>query len=226
MANFEQVNGKIKLRVTTLNVEPLSGKRSGSHGLNDLPLPKVALASELPPPRWDHSPGEVVSIVKDAIAQKTKVNDQIAALPADECSFESIPLAEAEGALQAITESMRLYQEVAPEESLRKASVEATTLTDDFNVEDKMRLDVFRAKANAEKNIRESGKWDSLTTEDKRVVDRMVLEGKRAGLDLPDEEREKLAQLQKELSAVCSEFGHVSRDMQSDDFVPWYLDPL
>jgi hypothetical protein len=37
-----------------------------------------------------------------------------------------------------------------------------------------MRLDVYQAKVAAQKNIKESGEWDKLSPEEKRLVDKMV----------------------------------------------------
>jgi hypothetical protein len=44
----------------------------------------------------------------------------------------------------------------------------------DFGVESSMRLDVFQAKVAAEKNIKDSGEWENLSAEEKRLVDKMV----------------------------------------------------
>lgn len=70
-----------------------------------------------------------------------------------------------------------------------------------------MRLDVFQAKVAAEKNLKESGEWDKLSNEERRLVDKMILDGKRAGLALPEKERDELMALQKELSQTCLEFS-------------------
>jgi len=37
-----------------------------------------------------------------------------------------------------------------------------------------MRLDVFQAKVAAEKNLKESGKWEKLGPEDQRLVEKLV----------------------------------------------------
>lgn len=76
-----------------------------------------------------------------------------------------------------------------------------------------MRLDVFRAKQAAEKNIKASGQ--KLTSEEQRLVDKMILDGTRAGLALPDKAREELTTLKKELSSTCLEFSvsHASRQI-------------
>jgi Zn-dependent oligopeptidase len=70
-----------------------------------------------------------------------------------------------------------------------------------------MRLDVFQAKLNAEKNIKKSGEWDKLSSEEKRLVDKMILDGKRDGLALPEKERNELMALKKVLSQTCLEFS-------------------
>jgi len=68
-----------------------------------------------------------------------------------------------------------------------------------------MRLDVYQAKLNAEKNIKASGR--KLNPEEERLVRKTVLDGKRSGLDLPEQERKELEKLQKELSQTCVEFS-------------------
>ena len=37
-----------------------------------------------------------------------------------------------------------------------------------------MRLDVFKAKVAAEKNLKDSGKWAQLSPEEQRLVEKMV----------------------------------------------------
>jgi Zn-dependent oligopeptidase len=69
-----------------------------------------------------------------------------------------------------------------------------------------MRLDVFQAKVAAEKNIKEKGEWEKLSPEEQRLVEKMVLDGKRAGLTLPEKERDELLTLQKGLSQTCLDF--------------------
>ena len=114
-------------------------------------------------------------------------------------------MADADTQLDSIVEPLSFYQNVSTSKELRDASNEAEVLVRDYGVEASMRLDVFRAKQAAEKNIAAAGK--TLSAEEQRLVDKMVLDGKRAGLTLPDEEREKLMQLKKELSQTCLEFS-------------------
>lgn len=72
----------------------------------------------------------------------------------------------------------------------------------EFGVEAEMRVDVFIAKKNAAANTK-----TQLKSEEQRLVDRMLLDGKRAGLDLPEEKRKLVTEKKKELSQLCVEFG-------------------
>lgn len=104
-----------------------------------------------------------------------------------------------------VTEPATFYQNVSPSKELRDASNEAEQLTNDFGVESSMRIDVFNAKIAAQKNIEASGK--ELNPEEQRLVEKMVQDGTRAGLALPEADRERLTVWKKELSQVCLEFS-------------------
>lgn len=68
-----------------------------------------------------------------------------------------------------------------------------------------MRVDVFRAKQAAEKAVQDQG--TALSDEEKRLLWKTMLNGRRAGLALSDDKREHLMGLKKELSQVCLQFG-------------------
>jgi len=85
-----------------------------------------------------------------------------------------------------------------------------------------MRLDVFQAKQAAEENIKQSKV--KLSDEEARLVEKMILDGKRAGLALPREKREELMRLQKELSQTCLQFS--KNFNEEDGFVSFTLKEL
>lgn len=114
-------------------------------------------------------------------------------------------LAYGEAALDPVAESLSFYENVSPSQELRDASSEAQGLVEAYRVERSMRLDVFRAKQAAEKSINDSNQ--DLAPEELRLVEKMILDGTHAGFGLPDEKREELTALKKELSAKCQEFN-------------------
>ena len=88
---------------------------------------------------------------------------------------------------------------------LRDASNDGKVLLREYGVEISMRLNVYQAKVNTEKNIRASD--HKLNPEEEQLVEKSLLDGKRASLDLPEKEREELEKLKKELSQTRTEFS-------------------
>ncbi|KAJ7784621.1 metallopeptidase MepB [Mycena metata] len=166
----------------------------------------MSITPPQPPPEWNHTPDDVTRLTKEAIAAHRAVEDQVGSLQPSECDFESTRLEAAETEYENLNEPLNFYQNVAPSKALRDASTAADSLVRDYGVESSMRLDVFQAKVAAEKNIKSSGVWEKLNSEEQRLVEKMILDGKRSGLDLPEAERNTLTVLQKELSQVCLEF--------------------
>ncbi|KZT23430.1 metallopeptidase MepB [Neolentinus lepideus HHB14362 ss-1] len=162
-----------------------------------------------PPPQWNHTAEDILTITREALAKCQATDDRVGALKPEECTFESVfrTLALSDAESESTLEPLFFYQNVSPSKDLRDASNAAEVLAREFSIESSMRIDVFQAKLAAERNIKESGKWEKLDAEEKRLVEKMVLDGKRAGLALPEEKREELKQLQKELSQTCLDFS-------------------
>jgi len=114
-------------------------------------------------------------------------------------------LAHSEAEFQVTTEPLSFYQNVSPSKELRDASNSAEQLVRDFGVESSMRIDVYNAKLAAQRNVEASGK--KLNPEEQRLVEKMVQEGRRAGLGLPEADRERLTGWKKELSQTSLEFS-------------------
>lgn len=123
-----------------------------------------------------------------------------------ECTSK-LPLAAAATRLSSVTEPLAFYNHVSPSKELRDASSEAESTVESYLIESSMRLDVFRAKVVAENNIKASGEWEKLSLEEQRLVHKLVLDGTRAGLGLPEETRTHLAALKKELKLACLEYN-------------------
>ena len=125
-----------------------------------------------------------------------------------------LALADGDAKSDSIVEPLTFYQNVSPSKELRDASNEAEAQVREYSVEVSMRVDLFKAKQAAQANIEKSDR--KLTAEEQRLVEKMIQDGTRAGLALPDKEREELTKLKKELSNVCLEFSVSLPVSQSD----------
>ncbi|EIN12760.1 metallopeptidase MepB [Punctularia strigosozonata HHB-11173 SS5] len=178
----------------------------------------AGLKAPYPPPRWTHTPELLTKEVQALIDQDKEISDRIAALPAKDCNFTSVflALAKSEATFSSVSEPLSFYQNVSPQKPLRDASNDADVVISAYGVENSMRKDLFDAKVAAKENMDRTGEYDKLDGEQKRLVDKMLQEGRRAGLALPEKERQQLSDLKKELSAVCLEF---SKNFNEEDGV-------
>ena len=95
------------------------------------------------------------------------------------------------------------YQNVATREELRGAANTAENLLRNHQLEMSMRLDIYQAEVNAAKNIGAS----SLNPEEMRLIKKLLLEGERDGLQLPEEQRKVVERLQKDLAEKENKFN-------------------
>jgi Zn-dependent oligopeptidase len=149
-----------------------------------------------PPPIWSHTPSSIISLTSAAIEATRTLHTKVASLDPSSHSFASVilPLAAAEARLESITEPLSFYQNVSVDKALRDASNEAEGMVRDFGIEASMRVDVYAAVKGAAEAVERAEKEEGvkLGAEEKRLVEKMILDGKRAGLALPEVERNVL----------------------------------
>ena len=170
-------------------------------------MSNAPLDNKLKAPRtlwqWDHSPSSIESITTGSIDRSRAILDEVAALSPAECNFDNVfrRLADDETCLESVAAPLQFYQYVSTSEELRNAANAAEVRLNEFGIESAMRVDVFKALKAAQENIDKSGK--KLSPEEQRLVEKMLLDGKRNGLDLPEETRNELTQVRL-IQLICN----------------------
>ncbi|KZV91237.1 zincin [Exidia glandulosa HHB12029] len=151
-------------------------------------------------PLWNHTPESLKAELDAVLASARSKLDAIVSLPPSERTFAA--LAELEATLSSRGEPLTFYQNVSTDGELRDASEKAENALKEFGIEREMRVDLFEVLKDA------STRTGPLSgdSEDARFVEKVLLEGKRAGLELPEEQRKELELLKKELSRLCVTF--------------------
>ena len=155
-------------------------------------------------PRWNHTPEQVTESTTTAIAAAKASHDGIAALDKPARTFESVfrGLADVEATLSSSGELLTFYQHVSTNKDLRDAAAAAEVKLNEFDIDTKMRVDLFEAAKDAQAAAGDL----SREPEQARLADKIILDGKRNGLDLPEDKRKELENLKKELSGLCVKF--------------------
>src|SRR5947208_5813613 len=141
-------------------------------------------------------------MMNDAIAKANKALDQIGSQDLKKVSFKSTVVALDDLAYQAGLAANRatIIKETNTNPEMRAAAENAIKVFQDWAVGVDYREDVYKAiKAFADTHPQLSG-------EDEKLLSEALRDYRRAGLDLPPDQRKEVEQLRKELSKLGTDF--------------------
>jgi len=150
------------------------------------------------PVKWSSfTATSIPQAVDSAIAKGNELLDTIASLPKGQRNFESVvrPYALAMGEIDRDVEPSLFLQYVSTHEAVRDASVAGDKKVQDWGLEALTRLDVFEALVDAKEQTEREGV--KLEAEERRLLDRLILDRKRNGLALEPKKREEYLQVRR-----------------------------
>src|SRR5256714_1792064 len=153
-------------------------------------------------PNWEQTPEAVEAAMKDAIAKANVALDQIGAQNLGKVTFKSTVVALDDATYQASLAANRatIIKETNTNPAMRTAGENAVKAFQDWAVGIDYREDVYKAvKAFADTHPK-------LTGEDEKLLKETLRDYRRAGLDLPADQRKEVEQLRKELSKLGTDF--------------------
>jgi Zn-dependent oligopeptidase len=148
---------------------------------------------------------QITQLGNELLEKSKQILDQVAAVPASEANFETVikPLAQIEAYRSIFSASSYFPQYISTSSEVRKASADVTQNLEAFEIESRMRKDLYTSVQNAIKNIEVS----ALSPEDQRFIEKLQLDFKRNGLDLADDKLEKLKEILKKISENSIKFS-------------------
>ncbi|KAM0786272.1 hypothetical protein ACM66B_001752 [Microbotryomycetes sp. NB124-2] len=158
------------------------------------------------PPKWVYTADDIRQTVDSSLRTTDDVLDSIGKLAPEECTFETVVrrLALRGGDQDKEIEPSLFMQYVSTDKDVRDASVAADKQAQDHGLSSLTRMDVYKAleaaKAHTEKND------IKLNPEEQRLLDRLLLDRTRAGLALPDDERNQLLEINKRIMSLEVDF--------------------
>src|SRR6266536_2216703 len=153
-------------------------------------------------PDWEQTPEAVEASMKDAIAKANAALDQIGAQDLGKVTFKSTVVALDDATYQAglAANKATIIKETNTNPAMRTAAENAVKAFQDWVVGVDYREDVYKAiKAFADTHPKLSGEDEKLFKETQRDY-------RRAGLELPPDQRKEVEELRKELSKLGTDF--------------------
>jgi len=153
-------------------------------------------------PDWEQTPEAVEASMKDAIAKANAALDQIGAQDVGKVTFKSTVVALDDATYQAglAANKATIIKETNTNPAMRTAGENAVKAFQEWAVGIDYREDVYKAiKAFADTHPK-------LTGEDEKLLKETLRDYRRAGLELPPDQRREVEQLRKELSKLGTDF--------------------
>src|SRR5256712_1996402 len=153
-------------------------------------------------PDWEQTPGAVEASMKDAIAKANNGLDQVGAQDLSKVTFRSTVVALDDLTYQAgiAANKATIIKETNTNPAMRRAAENAVKAFQEWAVGIDYREDVYKAiKTFADTHAK-------LTGEDEKLLKETLRDYRRAGLDLPPDQRKEVEQLRKELSKLGTDF--------------------
>ncbi|XP_051540636.1 thimet oligopeptidase-like [Myxocyprinus asiaticus] len=154
--------------------------------------------------RWDLTPEEIRHRTERLIQRTKQAYDSVGSVEIGKVCFENTlqVLADAKSDYAASRHVLDFPQYVSPCKEVRSASTEADKLLSDFDVEVRMRADVFQRLI----ALQEKQSTD-LLPESKRFLGRLLKLGKRNGLHLSKDIQEEVKSISKQISELSIDFN-------------------
>ncbi|HEY5991095.1 MAG TPA: M3 family metallopeptidase, partial [Candidatus Udaeobacter sp.] len=153
-------------------------------------------------PDWEQTPEAVEASMKHAIANGNSALDQIGAQDLSKVTFKSSVVALDDLTYQAgiAANKATIIKETNTNPAMRTAAENAVKAFQEWAVGIDYREDVYKAiKAFADTHPK-------LTGEDEKLLKETLRDYRRAGLELPPDQRKEVEQLRKELSKLGTDF--------------------
>jgi thimet oligopeptidase len=153
-------------------------------------------------PDWEQTPEAVEASMKDAIAKANAALDQIGGQNLEKVTFKSTLVALDDLTYQAgnAANKATIIKETNTNSAMRSAAEKAVKSYQEWAVGIDYRDDVYKAiKAFADTHPK-------LTGEDEKLLKETLRDYRRAGLELPPDQRKEVEQLRKELSKLGTDF--------------------
>ncbi|CEO95625.1 unnamed protein product (mitochondrion) [Plasmodiophora brassicae] len=179
--------------------------------LNDVPLEvfddairqasPIAAHSKL---RFDLDVDAIAALADEVITRSKQIEDGVAAVPDGKHTFENtvLPLADQERILSPIITSCEFMQHVHADKGIRDACADADKKVTAYFVESGMRKDVFDSLVRFDLSNPKG-----LDVEDRRLLDRLLRDFRRNGLELDEATRTRVQAIQKEITEKQIEFS-------------------
>ncbi|XDT38707.1 Peptidase family M3 [Nakaseomyces glabratus] len=158
------------------------------------------------PPSWEFKPEDILSQTKEFIANTKLFYDDLVAIDNPTIENLIVPYINHENENELLINQLTFLQHVSEDKTIRDASMEATMLLQEFEIESGSRVDLFKQFDLIWNQIKDK-KDEFEDFEIWRFVEKCHKDYVRAGLNLPADKLEKVKEIKKKIADNCLKFS-------------------
>lgn len=156
-----------------------------------------------------------MDLANELISRRNAVMDAVVAVPDNQRTFDNtlMPMSELFLQTQPLRSSVEFVKNVSVDKAKRDAAAEAEQALSKADVEARLRVDVFRAILSFSKTeegaklLAVNSDSDQELWERSRILKHALRDGRRLGLELPDDQRAQVKAVQQEISELELNFN-------------------
>ncbi|KYQ89422.1 peptidase M3A and M3B domain-containing protein [Tieghemostelium lacteum] len=172
-------------------------------------------------------PEEFKERSKKLIEDQNKALEKFLAIPKEQLNFKNafIEMDRIDAQFSNEESSLTFPSSVHTQEEFRKVSNEVEAELSKYCIETSAREDLYKHYLSAIDQIKSSGEFEKLDSEDKRLIEKTMISFEKNGLQLAPEVREKVKELKKKIADNCTEFSkNIAEDKTKLEFTKEQLD--
>lgn len=175
------------------------------------------------PPSWDFQPTEIMDKTNQFIDETKTFYDKLVAIETPTIENFIKPYMEYENESGTLVNQLTFLQHVSTDKTIRDSSMQATMLLQDFEIEQSLRVDMFKQFDTIWAQIKDDQKSvDDYETW--KFVEKCHKDFVRAGLNLPQDELDKVKDIKKKIADNSLKF---SKNLgEQNEFILFTLEEL
>ncbi|EDO18942.1 hypothetical protein Kpol_2002p12 [Vanderwaltozyma polyspora DSM 70294] len=169
------------------------------------------LIAPQPAPTWNWTPEGIVKDAESLIKDSNRIFDNLAAISSPTVENFIVPYMNHENKVSPLINQLTFLQHVSADKDIRDSSMKATELIQNFEIEASLRKDLFiqfdKIWTDVKDNSEFNEKSDSKNYESYRFIEKCHKDFIRSGLNLSDEKREIVKDIQKKIASNSLNFS-------------------
>ncbi|CDO92683.1 unnamed protein product [Kluyveromyces dobzhanskii CBS 2104] len=158
-------------------------------------------------PSWNYTPERLLEVTQEAIDSSNELLNSLESISKPTLENFVIPYMNHENTISPLFNQLTFFQHVSGDKQLRDSSTKATELIENFGIESSLRYNLFNQFDTVWCELKEVSEFKKSHFEIYKYVEKCHKDFLRSGLNLPEEQRNKVKDIKKKIANNSLQFS-------------------